>query len=285
MFKVLIPTDFSETADNAFRYALNFAERAGAQLIVLHVYEPPQIRTMTLPYTMEEVYQSMEVEAFENFEDNIPHLKEIAEKEGKEMIPMKHLVLKGDVKKMIKATVRNEEINLIIMGTQGAGIVKQFFFGNQTAHMMEHSEVPVLAIPPNISPYKRLSNLALATDYETRAYKAMDWLINWTEELEVNLFSLHICPSESKVKADKRRKWNEKYEQLGVACHENIATNFLVGLDSFKQKQNINIIAMVTRSRNFIYDLFNKNLAKEVVYAKNTALLAIPEAMLNKISE
>lgn len=281
MLKFLIPTDFSETADNAFRYALHFADRIKAELYVLHVYEAPQIQpTLTLPYAMEEIYQRLEVEVFENFKDYIPHLKEIAASEGKAHVPMSHIVLKGDVKDMIKETVEKENIDIIIMGTQGAGMIQQFFFGNQTIYMLERSPIPVLAIPPNISPGNKLSSIALATNYKKRDYLAMDWLIEWGKKLKLNLHSLHLCIDNDEELEKKRRAWNDKYEEQGVACFHKNADDFLVGLDRFKNEQDIQVIAMLTRNRSFFYDLFNKNLPKEVVYSKNTALLAIPEEML-----
>ena len=38
--KILVPTDFSETASHAFRYALWFADQVDANLQLLHVIYP-----------------------------------------------------------------------------------------------------------------------------------------------------------------------------------------------------------------------------------------------------
>ncbi len=280
MIKFLIPTDFSETADNAFRYALNFADRIGAEILVLHVYEPPQIRTMTVPYTMEEVYQSMEVESFEDFKDYIPHLEEIAASEGKEDVPISHLVLKGEVTKTMKETIEKENVDLLIMGTQGAGIIKQFFFGNQTVFMMAHSPIPVLAIPPNVSPTDRLNHVALTTAFTEEDYDAMEWLIRWSEPLKLDLYSIHIDMGQLSDLEERFREWNSRFKPQGVSCMYKKADKLLVGLDKFSNEEDINVLAMITHSRNFIQELFNKNLAKEVIYTKTTAVLAIPEPAL-----
>jgi nucleotide-binding universal stress UspA family protein len=47
MKKILFPTDFSQTANNAFVYALQFAASMGAEIITLHVYELPQVDLIT----------------------------------------------------------------------------------------------------------------------------------------------------------------------------------------------------------------------------------------------
>ena len=43
MKKLLFPTDFSETANNAFVYALKMAKSIDAEVIVLHVYDLPTV--------------------------------------------------------------------------------------------------------------------------------------------------------------------------------------------------------------------------------------------------
>jgi nucleotide-binding universal stress UspA family protein len=40
--RILVPTDFSEHSQRALEYALSLAERMGASVDVLHVWEPPR---------------------------------------------------------------------------------------------------------------------------------------------------------------------------------------------------------------------------------------------------
>ena len=41
MKKILVPTDFSELAENALKYAAQLAKRTDAELLLLHVYTIP----------------------------------------------------------------------------------------------------------------------------------------------------------------------------------------------------------------------------------------------------
>jgi nucleotide-binding universal stress UspA family protein len=49
MKKILYPTDFSETAENAFIYALQIADTLGASVITLHAFDRPDISNFNLP--------------------------------------------------------------------------------------------------------------------------------------------------------------------------------------------------------------------------------------------
>ena len=41
--KILVPVDFSETSQQAFHYALRFAEQFGCKIVLLHVVEPESV--------------------------------------------------------------------------------------------------------------------------------------------------------------------------------------------------------------------------------------------------
>ena len=79
MKNILFPTDFSEAANNAFVYALKLAEQFDAKITTLHVYELPKVRGTAMPNTIQEIYESINIEEFDNYRDSIPVLREIAE--------------------------------------------------------------------------------------------------------------------------------------------------------------------------------------------------------------
>ena len=64
MKKILYPTDFSETAENAFIFALQIADHLGASVITLHAFDRPDISNFNLPPIFQEVYDSLELVDF-----------------------------------------------------------------------------------------------------------------------------------------------------------------------------------------------------------------------------
>ena len=72
MKKILFPTDFSESATNAFVHALEFAKIVNAELILLHTFEIPVMTVSFFP-NYAAIYSSIELAKFEMFKDEIPN--------------------------------------------------------------------------------------------------------------------------------------------------------------------------------------------------------------------
>src|SRR6187399_1650366 len=91
MKKILYPTDFSETAENAFIFALQIADHLGASIITLHAFDRPDISSFNLPDSLRDVYDSIDLDEFENYEDEVPVLRDIAIDNGYYHVPMVHV--------------------------------------------------------------------------------------------------------------------------------------------------------------------------------------------------
>ena len=76
---ILVPTDFSEVANNALRFAVNFSEKANAKIHLLHVTHIPVI-DVNFPV---DVYQEFTTEIEKTATSNLEKLKkEFLEKSG-----------------------------------------------------------------------------------------------------------------------------------------------------------------------------------------------------------
>ena len=61
MKKIVFPTDFSEVATNAFRYALELAKQYHAEIILLHTYELPIADGDVIRNQYDKNYQPLEL--------------------------------------------------------------------------------------------------------------------------------------------------------------------------------------------------------------------------------
>ena len=107
MKRILFPTDFSETANNAFEYALEMAKHLGAEFIVLHVYDSPNLTYEGCPSSIASIYETIELKNFENFKDQIPYLRKIAEDHHFKSVKMSHVLRRGNLVKIIKETKKS----------------------------------------------------------------------------------------------------------------------------------------------------------------------------------
>ena len=97
MKKVLFPTDFSDTATNAFIHALEFANKVNAEIVLLHTFELPAVNDQYFPQNYADIYQSIELAQFDMFKSEIPKLRSIAEERNLDKVKMSHRLMDGDL--------------------------------------------------------------------------------------------------------------------------------------------------------------------------------------------
>ena len=61
MKKIVVPTDFSDVAQNALIYALELAKAFGAELLLVHTYELPIIEHQLAPQNYQVLFDSLEL--------------------------------------------------------------------------------------------------------------------------------------------------------------------------------------------------------------------------------
>ena len=136
--KILIPTDFSESAENASLYALSLAEKYGSKIYVAHVIEPFTY-TSDLGIDMGDQYQVMEATAKKFLDDIVTSIKE-------KHIDVEGILLSGEPFVEIIKYVKQEQINLIIMATHGRSGIEHILLGSVAEKVVRKSPCPVLTV-------------------------------------------------------------------------------------------------------------------------------------------
>lgn len=285
MKKILFPTDFSPAADHAFIYALKLAKQIGAEITTLHCYELPALSGSHLPRTIRDVYESISLEEFENYRDNVPHLHEIAQQAGLESVPLTHIMQEGEAIYNINRLADKESIDLIVMGTTGASGLKRIFLGSVAAEVMENAPCPVLAIPKDAQFDGEIDHVAFATEYKDEEIKTLNWLARWPALKGAAIYCLHVDLYHTEGLAHKMDLFSKKFEGLNNLHFEVVDhISFQKAITSYLKEKNIDLLAMVIHHRNFFKELFNYSYTKELAYHLTTPILAIPERAVNKLN-
>lgn len=143
---ILVPTDFSEPAAHALRYASALAERFGAHLLVIHAdrFVPVVDYTAIPAEVFGDVQESMVENAREVLQAN-------AEENISAAVPFDLRVIVGYTLEAISTQLRESGANLVVMGTHGRTGVSRLLFGSVTESVMRTSTVPVIAVNPGAS--------------------------------------------------------------------------------------------------------------------------------------
>lgn len=273
MKRILFPTDFSVAANTAFAYALHFADSFNAELVILHVYDLPIVEASPLPETTNEIFDIVEMNQFESFREELPALHQIAENNSLGHVPMRNILLYGDLIYTINKVCKDEEIDLIVMGTKGASGLKETFLGSTTASVMTNSTVPVLGIPTEAN-YRRIKNIAFTTQYKDKDTDALKQALEIGNKFKSQIHCLYIQGTEDSKEVDARiHEWENHYK------HEAIDFLTLAGEDKeqtlldFIEEREIDLLIMRTHKRGFFEGLFHRSLTKKMAYHTKVPIL------------
>lgn len=141
--RILVPTDFSECAEQAFTYALDLAARQGARVHLLHVmnflegdhYSPLRF--------------SPEAAVRRETPDKLilDHLRATIEAHRAEGVRVDPVKVRGrSVVQAVLDHAAREQIDLIVLGTRGRGSVQHFMLGSITEEIVRRATCDVLTV-------------------------------------------------------------------------------------------------------------------------------------------
>jgi nucleotide-binding universal stress UspA family protein len=276
MKKILFPTDFSDKANNAFLYALKWAEKYDAEITILHVYELPilDMSYVDVPIYQAEVYQSLELNSFENFKDQIPVLREIAEKYNLSHIPMNNVLLSGDLVSNILQLIESERINFVIMGTSRVSGFKEMFLGTNTASVMTGSEAYVIGIPDDSS-YRPIHKICFTTQYSVEEQDALRKLIPIAKKFDAEIECIYIQTEDNEVKDIIIANWKLLFASEKVNFNTVRSENVEDSILEFVNSKSIDLLAVAKHKRGFWDSLFHASLTKKLAYQIHIPLLVL----------
>jgi nucleotide-binding universal stress UspA family protein len=136
--RILVPTDFSEPARAAERYALELADRLGAEVTLLSCYQAP---VYALPDGSAIIPDAQTVTTLANAaRDGLERERTLL---GRPTLPLE--VADGAPAETIVDMARRG-FDLIIMGTHGRTGFRHFLLGSVAERVLRLSTVPVLTV-------------------------------------------------------------------------------------------------------------------------------------------
>lgn len=133
---ILFATDFSQVADNAFTYVEQMAAHGGRKITLIHVQDKVKLGKH-LEDRLEE-FNKIDTERLERLK---MALKKLGVTNVRIELPY------GFPKNEILTRIREDNVSLVVMGSQGRSFMGEIFLGSVSHAVARHSEAPVLLIP------------------------------------------------------------------------------------------------------------------------------------------
>jgi len=271
MKRIFFPTDFSENANHAMRYAAHLAQKTKSQLIIIHAMHIPVIDGSTPVDTSSEI-----VEQQREMADN--RLK-VLQQEVLAMTGQEPEVICdfGFATDLICRKAREVKADMICMGTKGASNVIEQLIGSITSEVIKKSHVPVLAIPQG-GKFEKLERVAFATDLsdndssEIRAFSQL--LSHFDPEIHV----VHVEINEKLASLPGHHHVSEIIDQYDrIKRVELQADDVEHSLEEYVVREHIDMLAVKRHNRGFFENLFHKSISKQLAYHTGVPLMVFHE--------
>ena len=146
--KILVPIDGSVHSDRALSYALDLAEKYSAEIKLLSVAQPVVamgVVVLTQPM-MSPASTTIYVKEIEAAHDKMLAEASKKVKEAKPEIKITKQLVNGRPADMIVEIANKENFDLIVMGSRGAGGIKEFFLGSVSDRVADEARCPILLV-------------------------------------------------------------------------------------------------------------------------------------------
>jgi universal stress protein A len=141
---ILVPFDFSECADKAFRWALTLAETWRCQLVLCHVVSSPTISPLVFGLNLTQAELAVRVQS-----DADAKVREFIASVVPTTVRIKARVAIGEPFNEICRMAEEENASLIVMGSHGRTGLSHVLLGSVAERVVRHAPCPVLVVGKN----------------------------------------------------------------------------------------------------------------------------------------
>jgi len=208
---IIVPWDFTPVAQNAFLYALNFADTMGSDIVLLHI-----------------AHDAKEIPAKEE------NLKLTAEELSKEHGKKPLCIVKaGSIFTQIGEVATDHKAEMIIMGTHGIKGAQKLF-GSNAVKVVVSSRVPFLIVQDKPSKEK-VKSILLPIDFKKENKEKANWIyhISVRFEAKVTIFKSHPKDKGFKRKLQSNMQYVESFLKTRDVEYHTVACE---GKKSFKEE-------------------------------------------------
>jgi nucleotide-binding universal stress UspA family protein len=224
---ILIATDFSDASEKALRYSLGLARFYESKLCLAHVVSSLGL-TMAGPGAIAACEEAVSREAAD-LEDSLIQTGALTG------IQHKFIVRQGELWPELRAIIRQESADLLVVGTHGRHSIAKLFFGSIAEQIFRQADCPVLTFGPHTDgrPWFGTSSthrtFLFATDFGPASLHGLPQAIAAANQFGAKLAFLSIVPAAPSHTDQGLRNWQVDARMRTLQRLTELADN--AGLD------------------------------------------------------
>jgi nucleotide-binding universal stress UspA family protein len=188
--RIVVSTDFSDTAETAVKAAIELGGYYRSAVDIVNVVDATVYAYAGYPFA------SLSKELLASAEQALQRMKLPA---GADAVKVNRFILSGTPATEICEHAKRHDADLIAIGTHGRGALGRLLLGSVADRVLHEAKVPVLVTKAPAGKIKHpkkktkpFRKVLFPTDFSDTANKALKRAIAITEDMDAELFVLHV---------------------------------------------------------------------------------------------
>lgn len=267
MKKILVPYDFSKVSEHALNFACQIADKANSDIILLNVIEHPtadSFKTLGMQNVdpMEQLYIKKMYETVQAKLNDVA----VAANYSNDHIYTK--IQLGNPFNTIIDQITEENVSLLVVGTEGAEGLNEYFVGSNAEKVVRKAACPVITIQDKCE-IEPIEKVVFASDFQHADEKfigqVMDLQRNFNAQL--NIVKINTPASFTSTRHDTKQMEDfvKKYKIENYTIEIYNYKNEEDGIILYAEDIKADMIALGTHQRKGVGHFLAGSIAEDVV--------------------
>jgi nucleotide-binding universal stress UspA family protein len=265
--QILVGIDYSKSSENALRYALLLADRIGASIILLHIFEFPMVHTNSGLYMVD--YKDVK-------KRDLAKLEKVKNKALKTFpnAVIETMSTTDRIQDVIKDFAGSKKIDMVVLGLETKSAITKFMQGSTGVNIASKVDCPVIIVPEKYKEHELVHAMITVDNREHIKKRMVDQASEFTKALKTNSQLVHIKTEDEFLQIYERnpKKENEKWDIKTIE-----AKSFEKGVNKYVKNNNADMVIIFSQSHSAFYKLFNETNTAKIAYASKVPVVSIHE--------
>ena len=267
MKTILVPTDFSITAQYALDFAYHLAQRTDAKLVITHAVEIPiggAANPVGLP-----VIPEIDASSFKFMTRRAQQqMEQLLSVYDNDLVPMVTNIELGSPFLTIAESINTHNVDMVVMGTHGASGLKETFLGSNAEKVVRYTSCPVITLKKDADP-SQMKSIVFASDFVHLDDQVIMHLKQLQNVLGATIHFVRINTPNNFQRDRVIRKFAEAmmnkhmFKDYTINVYNDLYEED--GIANFAESINADMLALATHGRTGLSHLMTGSLAEDLV--------------------
>lgn len=269
MKKIIVATDYSESASNAVEYGVSLANHFGSLLSLVSAVEEPYSAAAG---ALVDIKDHIREEAMET----MGKVREEVEPRLKNGATIDTHTVDGEPGPTITRVAKAKGYDMIVMGTKGSTAARELFTGSVANSVIKNSKLPILAVPAGVA-FHNFRRVLLSVDERKLAGpQVLQPLVDILRAYNAELIIYH-----GDVDGDGKGYDPELPNYLAGINHRfevrSGQEDISQGIQKAVKLHEADLLCMIYHDHGFFGRLFNESTVSKVVFNSTAPLLVLQD--------